>query len=138
MCDALTCTSGISALDKEENLLQGSSLFDIERGASALCVVDKCQDGDCTTHSLGDRESLAAGVVLELIGHIGAQVHREAHQMIVPRAIWRRASGAIGASRRFQRFTSFAIPAYCVASLLLRCPTSQLLPTRLLHESPPH
>src|SRR5260370_39656280 len=132
MCDALTCTSGISALDKEENLLQGSSLFDIERGASALCVVDKCQDGDCTTHSLGDRESLAASVILELIGHIGAQVHREAHQMVVPRATWRRASGAICASRRFQRFTSFAIPACCVGSVVLRLRTSQVLSVRRL------
>src|ERR1700733_5862807 len=73
---------GSGTLAEEEDLLQRSSFFKVKGGAPALRAVDEREDRDCPPDGLGDRDSLAARVLLDLVGHFRIQVHGEPHMRI--------------------------------------------------------
>jgi hypothetical protein len=66
-------------LAEEENLLQRSAFLKVERSSSTPRVFNEREDGDCPSDGLSDRDSLAAGVLLQLVGQVRTQVHREPH-----------------------------------------------------------
>lgn len=69
-------------LDHELDFLETSVLFDVERGAPILSLINVLQDADCPPNGFGNGDPLSIGVILQFTEYGGTEVYRQPDQVL--------------------------------------------------------